>query len=160
MTRAHNWAIVVVLSLFHVLPASAEAQRVGASAVAVTTAGAVAGGALGAVAGGTLGLLIGSGCDSGGTDRCDVRDLSVVGIGILTGITVGAPVGAHLADHRRGSLGHGLLASAAVLALEALTLNALHDPSSGGRNNGKIQAVLIATPLVQIALSAFVELQR
>jgi len=135
---------------------SAHAQRTGRSAPVVTL-GAVAGGAVGLVAGAFAGGSISSrDCEPGNPDQCLGEAFPGFIWGGGAGMTVGIPLGAHLANNRAGSFVKTLGVSALIFGAEVLALNALVDD---GRTEHKQLVVGIAAiaPMIQVIASVLVE---
>ena len=72
------------------------------------------------------------------------------------GITLGAPIGAHLGNRRRGHLAYTVIASAALFAGEVVALRSLVDD---GRTEHKstVVAIAVGVPVLQILVTTLVE---
>jgi len=111
--------------------------------------------------GGLVGArFMGDGCQSGNPKAClgEAFPGFVWGVGI--GTTLGAPLGAHLGNGRRGDLPRAVLVSSAFLAGEVVALRTFieGDQIRPGRRRA-VQAIVILTPIAQIVAAALVERQ-
>ena len=171
----HNLALAAAL---YAAPAGAQpvAARVSAGppifgATAVTAAsnasaatgrtllGATAGALVGGLAGAYIGAATASGaspCQTGDPDGCLGAQLPRALWGIGIGITLGAPVGAHLGNRRRGHPAYTALASAALFAGEVVALRSLVDD---GRTEHKstVVGIAVAVPVLQIIATTIAE---
>jgi hypothetical protein len=120
-------------------------------------AGALLGGAAGALAGGIAGLYIGGNrcSEPANSDTCQGLEGLVVGSAL--GITLGAPLGAHLLNGRRGSLPLSMLGSAAVGGLGVLAILAVEQNVEGSRQGGIQVPLAVATPVLQVITAAIIE---
>jgi hypothetical protein len=144
----------------HAIGTSAvEPLRVDGNRAAITTLGAAAGFAAGAVVGavGIPGVLSVWGSEpfpppsTGNGHVLESHDIAagvVAAVGGLAGATIGAPLGAHLANGRRGNPWLGVLGSAAATGTTAWLLT---------RRSGGVE-VLIFVPLVSIGSATAIEL--
>lgn len=133
-----------------------RAEVSGASVVRAGLGGLL-GGAVGVVAGGLVGGDITSrDCESGNPDQCLGLALPGMVWGAAAGHTLGIPVGAHLANGRRGSLTRSLLVSGGIFAAEVIAVASLIE---NGRttHGGLVRGILVGTPFVQLATSALIE---
>jgi hypothetical protein len=122
-----------------------------------TVGGALLGTATGALVGGFIGAEVTSrGCAPGDPDGCLGQALPGYFWGAVTGITIGAPAGAHVANGRRGSLPRALLVSSAVFVAELIALNLLVED---GRTEHPTAAwtVAISGPILQVVAAVFTE---
>jgi hypothetical protein len=103
----------------------------------------VATGAVAMVAGGHIGYALGGGSRVCGDDPCGFEEAIY---GAAVGISLGIPLGVHLANRSRGSFGTEVATSLAIGAL-GMTL-------ALGANNG---VVLLAVPVAQLAASIAIE---
>jgi hypothetical protein len=119
--------------------------------------GALAGGVGGALAGGLAGAFIGANrcTDVGQPDTCH----TVGGIltGAALGFTVGAPLGAHAFDDRRGAVGRSLLVSTAIAVGGAAAFHLADTRMSGGARSATVGAILIAVPILQLISATAIE---
>lgn len=122
--------------------------------------GGLLGGALGVLAGGLAGGGITSrDCESGNPDQCLGLALPGMVWGAAVGHTLAIPVGAHLANGRRGSLPRSLLVSGGIFAAEALAIAAL--VQDGRTTHGALaRGILVGTPFVQLVTSVLIESRR
>jgi hypothetical protein len=138
-----------------VAPAHAAAQQRGPTFGSV--AGAVLGAGAGLVVGGLAGgALTSNDCEPGNPDQCLGEALPGFIWGAGMGMTVGAPLGAHVGNGRRGSLGRSLLVSAALFAAEVLVLNQLVDDGRT-QHMEAVRAIAIGVPILQAGASVWIE---
>src|SRR5688572_15199695 len=111
--------------------------------------GAVAGGAAGLLVGGAIGMMIGGNrcVDPGNPDSCSGFEGMVAGASL--GMAVGIPVGAHIANHRRGRILPSLVTSVAMPLIVA-GIAELTDED-------RVYAVLFAVPIAQVVTSVMIE---
>jgi hypothetical protein len=144
-----------VSSLLTVARPLGAQQTTSSSARAFT--GALAGAAAGALVGGVAGGYIGGNrCTiEGNPDSCYL----IVGtaVGLAVGVTLGAPVGAHLLNRRQGNLGLSMLASTGIGVAGFLALRHADEHVRGSNRTATLNAILIGTPLLQVASSALIE---
>ena len=124
-----------------------------------TLFGATAGAVLGGLAGGVIGAAIGGraeACQVGDPDGCLGAQLPRALWGTGVGITLGAPIGAHLGNRRGGNPAYTMLASLALFAGEIVALRALIDD---GRTEHKstVFGIAVAVPVLQIIATTVVE---
>ena len=151
---------LLVALLLTIAAGALPAQRTQPSGVASLgrpLAGALLGGAAGALAGGIAGLYIGGNrCSSpGSSDTC--LGLEGLAVGTVVGFTLGAPVGAYLLDHRRGSLPTSLLASVAIGGAGVAALAALERNVEHPRRRTFQVPLAIAVPVFQVVTAAIIE---
>jgi hypothetical protein len=113
-------------------------SRVGALIV-----GGLIGGAAGFFTGAYTGGTLGGGNRVCGDDPCGLEGALW---GAAAGVTVGLPLGVHVANHRRGSLGEELIAS---MAAAGVGLAAASATNSG--------VPLLVVPVAQLSLSIAIE---
>jgi hypothetical protein len=122
-----------------------------------SVAGAVLGAGAGLVAGGlTGGAITSNDCEPGNPDQCLGEAMPGFVWGAGAGMTVGAPLGAHVGNGRRGALGRSLLASAAIFAAEVLLLSQLVEDGRTEHMEA-VRAIAITAPLLQIGTSVWIE---
>jgi hypothetical protein len=122
-------------------------------------AGAVIGGAAGVLVGGIAGGYIGGNrcIDPGASDTCDwLRGMAV---GTVVGVSLGAPLGAHLFNKREGALHWSLIASAAIAGVGFAAFNALEDDPPTTSRNTKLRALMIGVPVLQVIASTVIEVR-
>jgi hypothetical protein len=119
--------------------------------------GALIGSAGGALVGGITGLWIGGNrcIDPGNPDSCDWLRGMVVGVAV--GTTLGAPVGAHLLNRRRGALHYSLLASAVIAGAGIVALRAADRSAQGSRRTATLNGILIGVPVLQVIAATVIE---
>lgn len=128
------------------------------SGAGFTALGAVVGAAAGTLAGGLIGGAITSrDCETGNPDAClgDAAPGLLVGAGL--GYAVGAPVGAHLGNGRRGNLGRSLLVSSALFGVQAVAVTLIGDEVHTGLERSAIPVVFIAVPAAQLVSAVLIE---
>ncbi|MBA3578371.1 MAG: hypothetical protein H0W42_00135 [Gemmatimonadaceae bacterium] len=121
--------------------------------------GGVLGGAIGAVALGFAAALINSSgpeC-SRNPDACSGGLVESLLTGGMVGHAIGIPVGAHLANGRRGKVATSLAVSGAVLLVELIAVNALVDERDLIRSKPTLLGVLVVSPIVQLVSSVMIE---
>lgn len=137
-------AALAALLLVGAVPAAAQ-RRPDPAAAARTTLGAVVGaaavGLVGAVAGGAFSSRD---CPSGDPDACLGAAFPGFIWGAGAGMTIGAPLGAHLFDGRRGKLAPSLAASAAIFAAEVIVLNQFVDDGRTQHKRAALGVVIAA----------------
>ena len=118
--------------------------------VPVLVLGGAATAAVGMVAFGLVGGLIGANscADTGNPDSC--RGIEGGLWGAAVGYTVGIPVGVHLANRRAGSLGPGLLTSAAIAGAGVAI-------GFGIGTDQSIAVAALSAPIVQMVSSVIIE---
>jgi hypothetical protein len=144
-----------------VLMGSLAAPPRGAAQQTGPTFGSVAGGVLGAAVGLIGGGLAGGAvtsrdCEPGNPDQCLGEAMPGFVWGAGVGMTVGIPLGTHVGNGRRGSLGRSLLVSAGLFAAEVLVLNRLVDDGRTEHMDG-VRGVAIAVPILQLISSVWIE---
>ena len=119
--------------------------------------GALGGAAAGALVGGVAGAYIGGNrcVDEGNPDSCYLVLGTAIGLGV--GTTLGAPIGAHLANRRLGNVGLSLVASTGVGLAGFLALRHVDRNVHGSGRTSALNAIIYGTPLVQIGSAALIE---
>lgn len=126
--------------------------------VEITALGAVLGAAAGTLAGGLLGGAITSrDCDPGNPDACLGEAIPGLLVGAGLGYAMGAPVGAHLANGRRGKLGSSLLVSSALFGVQAITVGLIGHHASTSLERSAVPVVFIAIPAAQLISAVTIE---
>jgi hypothetical protein len=118
--------------------------------------GAVLGAAAGALIGGFAGGSFTSRDCGNNPDYCLGAALPGFVWGVGTGHTLGAPIGAHLANRRQGNLVQSVLVSSALFATEVLVLRSF---VRDGRTEHKSTALAVVTitPVLQVIVSSMLE---
>ena len=134
-----------------------RAPMAAASSAGRPIAGALLGGAAGVLIGGIAGAFIGGNrcSDPGNPDSCLALGGLLVGSGV--GVTLGAPIGAHLLNRRQGALPVSILASAAIAGAGLATLWATDRLESHQRNNAAQLSFAVAVPILQVVSAAIIE---
>ncbi len=146
----------LLLLLCFVATIPAEAQRTGRSTASISL-GALAGGVVGLVVGGFAGASFSSrDCETGNPDDCLGEAFPGFVWGAGAGMTVGIPLGAHLANNRAGSFARTLGVSALIFEAEVIALNALVDDGRT-KHKGLTFGIAAVAPLVQMVASVIVE---
>jgi hypothetical protein len=121
--------------------------------------GGISGGAVGILAGGTAGLLIGgnSCLDEGNPDSC--RGLEGLAIGAYSGHALGAPLGVHLANGRKGSILPALLINAGTTALAGVFIHLADRRANAGEgvHPALLLTVAAGVPVTQLVSSVLIE---
>lgn len=123
-----------------------------------TVLGATLGAAAGTLAGGLIGgAITGNDCDPGNPDACLGEAIPGLLVGAGIGYAVGAPVGAHLGNGRRGRLGRSLLVSSALFGVQAVTLALVGEEASTRLERSAIPLVFLAIPAAQLVSAVVIE---
>jgi hypothetical protein len=118
--------------------------------------GAVLGAAAGALIGGVSGGSFTSRDCGNDSDACLGAAFPGFIWGVGLGHTIGAPIGAHLANRRQGDVARSLLVSSALFATEVLVLRSF---VRDGRTAHKTTALVVVSvaPVLQVIASSIVE---
>jgi hypothetical protein len=140
--------------------APAPAQSAGVGRGGRSFGGAVLGGAAGILVGSiAFASVFGECTDPGNPDTC-LGQLQYAVVGAYVGNTLGAPLGAHYANRRRGNLGRSLAVSTGMAAAGAVALWGA-DRHAGERSRGRLQLlaplVIFGVPIAQVITSATIE---
>ena len=153
MKRQLTTAALLVCAATAPVAAQSSASPVGAPRI-------VGGALLGAVAGGLVSGIAGANYTSrdcgNNPDTCLGASFPGFLWGAGAGMTLGAPLGAHLANRRQGKLLQSVLASSAIFAVEVLVLRSF---VRDGRTQHKHAALTVVaiTPIVQVITSSLIE---